>query len=190
MGPKIEITAMFPLTRQTKTNKQFTIRPAEPIDKPDIIDNINTIAAEEIYLQTNQFVLTPDWDDVLNDSINLHKGQLLIIPTIDQHVIGHLRLFAGNYGERDRHVGSIGLALLAPYRNLGIGTILLEYALQWSRTAAFEKLEADVIASNLRALELFRKFDFVVEGVRQQQLKIRERYEDELILARSMASFH
>jgi RimJ/RimL family protein N-acetyltransferase len=181
---------MFSFNFQSKSNKWFTIRPAEPIDKPDIVDNINTIAAEEIYLQTNQFVLTPDWDDVLNDSINLQKGQLLLVPTIDQHVVGHLRLFAGNYGEKDRHVGSIGVALLAPYRDLGIGTILLEYALKWSKMAAFEKLEADVIASNLRALELFKKFAFVVEGVRQRQLKIRDRYEDELILARSISSFN
>ena len=180
---------MFPFTARTKNDRLFMIRPGDVLDQERIIANINAVAAEEIYLQTECFVLTPNWEDLLYDSLNPHKGQLLILPIIDEQAIGHLRLHSGSYGEKDRHVGSIGLALLAPYRGLGIGTVLLNCALKWSRVAGFEKLEAYVIASNVRARRFFEKFGFVVEGIRQRQLKIRGQYEDELILARSTVSF-
>jgi RimJ/RimL family protein N-acetyltransferase len=175
---------VFPCTRLAKDGRLIIVRPVEIGDATSIIANINVITAEEIYLQTDSFIQTPSWQAALRDSNDPQAGLLLIVPILDRAVIGHLRVFPGDYGARDRHVGSIGVALLPPYRSVGIGTALLGCALDWILHAGFEKLEAYVIASNLRARRLFEKFGFAIEGVRQQQLRIRDRYEDELILAR------
>lgn len=179
-------TLIFPRTCQAKDGPLIIVRPAQIGDAVCIIANINVIAAEEIYLQTDSFIQTPSWKAALRESNDPQAGLLLIVPVIGSAVIGHLRVFPGDYGASDRHVGSIGVALLPPYRGMGIGSALLSIALDWTLHAGFGKLEAHVIASNLRARRLFEKFGFAIEGVRQQHLKIRDWYEDELILARSV----
>jgi hypothetical protein len=167
------------------TSSPVLIRPAQSGDRAQVVDNINLITAEEIYLQTDHFAPTADWERVLGgDSDNPAEGRLLIVPVAGGQVVGHLRIFAGGYGAKDRHVGSIGVALLPAYRGVGIGSTLLERGLAWAGPAGFVKMEAYVIASNLRARRLFQKFGFQLEGTRRQQLLIRGRYEDELVVAR------
>lgn len=180
------MTSLRPIRIEAKDGRPVTIRVAEPVDRAHITANIHAICSEAVFLQTDAFVATRAWDTALCDSENPGKGRLLLLSTVGDDVIGHLRLFCGGYGEKDRHVGSVGVALLRPYREIGIGSALLAEALNWAPRASFEKIEAYVIASNLRARRLFEKFDFDVESVRRQQLKIKGEYVDELIYTRPM----
>lgn len=169
---------------KTKDGISFQLRPATSVDGEIIEKNINSVCKEKVYLYTDTFILTHEWRKVLSNSVDEKGGDLLIVSQVEQEVVGHLRLFSEWYGQRGRHVGIIGLSLVEKYREKGIGTALLSYAIDWARHVQFEKLTAAIIATNIRALNLFKKFGFSEEGVRKKQFKINGTYYDELLLAR------
>jgi RimJ/RimL family protein N-acetyltransferase len=176
----------FRYTREYKTKDgiPFQLRPAEPSDAEIIETNIEAVCKEKIYLYSDSFVLTHEWRKVLEKSIDENSGDLLIVADVGTEVIGHLRLFSEWYGPKGRHVGIIGLSIIRNWRRRAIGSAMLSYGIEWAKFARFEKLNAAIIASNLGALKLFRKFGFQKEGRRKKQFKIDGIYYDELLLAR------
>ena len=176
----------FNYFRQFQTNDgiSFLLRPAKLIDTETIEKNIKSVCAEKFYLYTDTFVLIHEWQKVLSNSVDEKCGDLLIVSQIEQEVVGHLRLFSEWYGQRGRHIGIIGLSLIRKCREKGIGSALLSYAIDWASYVQFEKLTAAIIATNIRALNLFKKFEFQEEAKRKKQLKINGIYYDELLLAR------
>lgn len=169
---------------KAKDGIYFLLRPASSNDANMIQTNIQKVCDEQIYLYTNSFVMTQEWEKVLAKSVDREKGQLLVVAEVNKEVIGHLRLFSPWYGQKGRHVGEIGLSITQSWRERGIGTAMLNYALEWAKISNFIKLIASVFSVNLRALNLFLKFDFFEEGRRTRQLIINEEYVDEVLLGK------
>lgn len=167
--------------------RPLVIRLARPADRRAIVENINAVCAEEVYLQSDLFVPTSDWEAVLNGKCGEDPRRLLAIVEVKGQVVGHGRVFPAGFGHKDRHVADVGIALLAPYRGLGIGTKMLEYMITWATRAGYVKLTAAVIASNWRALNLFARFMFVQEGVRERQFRIQDRCVGEVLLGRFLS---
>lgn len=179
---------MFPFIYLTCSARTIIVRPAEASDRSSIVSNINAIAAEEVYLQTGHFASSPAWEAAFHNSCDPAEGRLLVVAVNSWQLVGHLRLFPGSYGAKDRHVASVGLAVLAAYRGMGIGAALLQTALAWAPQAAFEKMEANVVSSNERSLRLFSRLGFGVEGIKRRQLRVGGQFVDEIIMARPVYS--
>ncbi len=167
-----------------ETGQPFLLRPAYPKDGPVIVDNINAICAEEVYLQTDNFVKSLVWEHVITKGIDKENRQLLSVIEIQNKVVGHGRLFPGPYGHKDHHVTNAGLAIIAPYRGIGLGKAVLRYLIEWAQAMGYEKMVAEVMACNERSLHLFESFGFEREGVRHKQLKVQGNYVDEIMIAK------
>ena len=76
------------------------------------------------------------------------------------------------------HTGHLGMGLLPDYRGRGIGTRLLRAAIDAARTAGFERIELSVYAGNARAVALYRKSGFALEGTRVRGKKLDGEYDD------------
>lgn len=100
-------------------------------------------------------------------------------------VVGGLTL--GRYGQtvsKSRHVRVLSMLIVEGYREMGIGSRLMERALDWSRKEpGVEKVILGVFSNNERALRLYQKFGFEVEGVRRDHYYIDGRREDEVDMA-------
>ncbi len=165
-------------------NREFLIRLAEEADRELIVTNINAVCAEEVYLHSNAFVLTPQWEEVLGSDPTRYLHKLLLVAEIEGHLVGHARIFGGGFGHKDWHVGEVGIAIAQPYRGIRIGKAMLTTAIEWAKTAEYEKLTAAVIDDNVPALELFFRLGFFQEGRRERQLKVRHKHHDEILLAK------
>jgi RimJ/RimL family protein N-acetyltransferase len=66
---------------------------------------------------------------------------------------------------RLRHSGDIGMTVLSACWGLGVGAHLLECLLEWARAGGVvRKLNLRVRTDNMRAIRLYQRMGFAVEG--------------------------
>ncbi|MCL4442261.1 MAG: GNAT family N-acetyltransferase, partial [Firmicutes bacterium] len=87
----------------------------------------------------------------------------------------------GGGNPQTAHVLDIGLHLIKTYRGLGVGSRMLQYAVEWAGERGFKKLEASIFTLNQRSLGLFSRAGFNEEGTRRKQYRIGNEYIDEVI---------
>ena len=72
--------------------------------------------------------------------------------------------FNGNTARKMKHYGTIGISVLKEYWGRGVATALLEKLISWSKEKGIKKINLDVFENNKRAIELYEKFGFKLEG--------------------------
>jgi RimJ/RimL family protein N-acetyltransferase len=77
-----------------------------------------------------------------------------------------------------RHVGRLGMGVEKRYRRRGIGLRLIERTIQAAVEQGIERIELEVLASNIPAIRLYEKVGFVVEGVKKKMRKLDGEYDD------------
>jgi len=84
-----------------------------------------------------------------------------IVAVGDGEVIGSIHVAASGHG-----YGEIGMAIAREWRGRGVGSALMEAAIDWARARGLHKLSLGVFAHNAAGLALYRKYGFVEEGRR------------------------
>lgn len=72
--------------------------------------------------------------------------------------------FNGNTARKMKHYGTIGISVLKEYWGRGVATALLEKLISWSKEKGIKKINLDVFENNERAIKLYEKFGFKLEG--------------------------
>jgi len=81
------------------------------------------------------------------------------------------------------HCGTLTMGLLPPYRGQGTGKTLLRRALTAAQAFGLCRIQLGVFAENHRAINLYRNFGFVKEGLRKNAVRINEVFLDEVMMA-------
>jgi ribosomal protein S18 acetylase RimI-like enzyme len=86
-----------------------------------------------------------------------------------------------------RHVGILGMGVLASYRGKGIGRQLLQLAIGHAKTVnRLEKVELEVYKSNTVAFDLYVKEGFVIEGERVDSRKLDGKYDNIILMGKKL----
>ena len=112
----------------------------------------------------------------------LETGYPFLVVVQDGRVVGWCDV-GGRDREGFRHTAELGMGLALQVRGLGLGSTLLERAIDRSRRLPIEKLELQVYASNHRARKLYERFGFEMEGVRVRARKLDDVYDDVILMA-------
>jgi RimJ/RimL family protein N-acetyltransferase len=157
------------------------IRKATSADRDVIEHNINTVCREGIYLVPSHFSVPPRWRNILAAGGEL-DNDLIIVAEVNGHIVGHGRAFTtpGTCA----HVVDLGMALIAEFRDQGIGSRMIAHMLDWARQKGLRKVTLGVFATNERAIHVYEKFGFTVEGMLKEQHRIGDRYVDEILMAK------
>ena len=67
--------------------------------------------------------------------------------------------------------GDIGMLVDAAWRGRGVGSALVQAAIDWARGEGLHKLCLEVFPTNTAAIALYRKCGFVEEGLRPKQYR-------------------
>jgi putative acetyltransferase len=114
-----------------------------------------------------------------------------LVATIDGDVVGNLGLHAAGKTPRRRHVGSIGMAVRDDRHGRGVGTALMNAAIEladgWLN---YQRLELTVYTDNLAALALYRKFGFTIEGTCRAYAFRDGQYVDSYAMSRMHPTFN
>jgi RimJ/RimL family protein N-acetyltransferase len=159
------------------------VRRSVPGDAPAVVAAIEAVCAEGIYFQTDAFIPDRHWEAVLYrlESVPQH---LLAVAELEGEIIGTVRLFAGMCGSKDQHVAELGIFVLPPYREQGVGKRLMTYALDWAAGQDLLKITLSVFATNQRAIHMYEQFGFVLEGKRKMQYNVGGEHVDEILMAK------
>ncbi|HKO66336.1 MAG TPA: GNAT family N-acetyltransferase [Burkholderiaceae bacterium] len=88
---------------------------------------------------------------------------------------------------RRRHVGGLGICVAADRQNQGVGSEMMRRLLDWSDNwAGYLRIELDVFTDNERAIALYRRFGFEMEGTHRADALRDGVYVD----THTMARFH
>jgi hypothetical protein len=99
-------------------------------------------------------------------------------------IAGSISLVRGR-PEFIRHTAELSMWLRPAYREQGLGSAMIQYALDWAvAQGQIEKLTLSVRSSNRRAVNLYTKYGFREEGRRRAYIKTEQGYEDEILLSR------
>jgi ribosomal protein S18 acetylase RimI-like enzyme len=90
---------------------------------------------------------------------HLGMGQVALVGMVSCR--GHARAAAA-------HGTKLGITVAAGWRDRGIGGRLLGAAADWARAnPLIKRVELNVMATNARAIHLYQKYGYVVEGVQR-----------------------
>lgn len=93
------------------------------------------------------------------------EGLFLLVACVDGEVVGNLGLETSPNRPRMRHVGSIGMAVRDDWQGKGVGTALMETALDLADNwLNLMRIELTVYVDNSAAVALYERFGFEIEG--------------------------
>jgi RimJ/RimL family protein N-acetyltransferase len=81
------------------------------------------------------------------------------------------------------HVADVGLMVAIDARRQGVGTALLQAAVDWARDGGVRKLELHVFPWNEAAIALYDRFGFEREGLRKEHYRRGGEYVDAILMA-------
>ena len=164
---------------------QVKVRRARAGDLEQYAENVQSVADEGRYIFTER--VTEERKRSMGKLLK-DKGCLVLVAEVGEGGKGKLvgNLTMTRYGDvkKSEHVRVLGMLVVDGYREMGVGTKLMEHALRWAEAKkGVEKVSLGVFSENKRALRLYEKFGFKVEGVRKRHYYIAGKPEDEIDLA-------
>ncbi len=174
---------MGPKKYTGKDGKEFVIRLAEPGDFKESIATFTEVSREKIYLNTEE--PSPDILEVWSERWK-HNGtnMMFCVAQREGKLTGGLVLTPYSRSPKTAHVMNLGMWLVKEHRGKGMGNALMDYALEWAGQAqGIRKIVLGVWNTNMRAIALYNKFGFHIEGCHRNIAKIQGRLADEILMA-------
>ena len=95
---------------------------------------------------------------------NAKMNNLFLVAVINERIVGYSRC-EGNHLKRYAHKVEFGVCVLKDYWGLGIGTNLLKECCTWADSNGINKITLNVLETNEKAINLYKKFGFKIEGI-------------------------
>ena len=140
-------------------SEAIEVRPAHDDDRHPIVQLLATVAEERDGIVTEPPIDVDEWASGWR-----LDGTLVAISS--GAVVGWLHVEPSHSG-----FGEIGMLVGSDWRGVGVGTALVEAAIEWGRERELHKLTLSVFPHNQAAIALYRKFRFEEEGRRAKQIR-------------------
>lgn len=165
---------------------QFTIREAIPDDAEQVIALVQRLAEEpdvDIPLARGEVWHTVEEERKIIGEHAAMENSIFLVAEADGQIVAYLNCQGGNQ-KALRHAVTLGIAVRRDWREKGVGSMLITRAIEWARkTRIVTRIELAVYARNARAIRLYVRFGFEVEGRRRHALYQKGIYLDDLIMA-------
>jgi RimJ/RimL family protein N-acetyltransferase len=124
------------------------------------------IDGETEYLdrESGEGLLTPDDFEKLIYEDSIAEKNIFLLAEVKGKIVGFTRC-EGSKLSRFRHKAEFGICILKEYWGYGIGKVMIENILMWADTTGIEKISLTVVQTNTNAIQLYKKYGFVEEGL-------------------------
>ncbi len=162
------------------------IREATPSDADQLIAYVSELANEsDIYiaLSPGEFRFTPAEEREILEQYASSENSIFLVAEFNGEIIGNLNCRGGSR-KATQHLATLGMSVSREWRNKGVGSLLLEYVIQWAReTPNLSRIELNVFVENAPAIHLYSKCGFQIEGRRRKSIFRNGKYHDDYVMA-------
>ncbi|WP_347551356.1 GNAT family N-acetyltransferase [Pseudalkalibacillus hwajinpoensis] len=102
---------------------------------------------------------------IKNDSESLNN--IFLVAEVNGEIVGFSRC-EGNELKRSSHKVEFGVGVLKVYWGYGIGKNFLKESVRWADANDIKKITLSVLETNEKAINLYEKYGFMVEGILQR----------------------
>lgn len=89
---------------------------------------------------------------------------LFLVAVVQDRIVGFSRC-EGSLLKRFSHKVEFGVCVLKEFWGFGIGKNLLKESISWADSNGIKKMTLNVLETNEKAIQLYEKFGFEIEGV-------------------------
>jgi RimJ/RimL family protein N-acetyltransferase len=178
------VSQIAPKCLRLKSGECVLVRNPLGSDALKLADIMRAVAREGNYTLTE--VDEVDWtDQSKRQDIKEHidrPGYLSIVAEVAGNVVGFLE-FENGHRRRTMHSGTLAIFVRKGWREKGIGTFLLKTLLDWAtHNPLIVKVGLSVISTNTRAIKLYKKLGFEIEGTCTREIRISNDYYDKILM--------
>lgn len=176
--------AIIPYQFISKSGHKILLRSATTLDASAVLQLSYDVISENDTLVTTieEFNMTEEQQREAIMIYNNDPSNIIIVAEHNRSIVGILTLQRGIL-QKYQHHGSIGMIVEKTWRSSGVGKALLATLIEWANNhPILEKLCLEVLASNDKAIALYKKNGFIEEGRLKNQVKITNTYYEDLVL--------
>lgn len=154
-------------------HQDWYIRPVRMTDAASIRDLQKRLDRETPYMlwePGEEPEESAAWEARLRPFLEEPRHAFWVAEAADSQLAGFARV-RGNVARRLAHSALVVMGIAQSYWGQGIGTALLETIEHWAVQNQITRLELTVLASNRRAINLYLKAGFIVEGMRRHSIR-------------------
>lgn len=113
----------------------------------------------------------------------LRQSEYIWVAETNHKFVGYIALTLGVM-KRNRGVGTLAMGVISDYSGKGVGSELLIKVIKEAQKMEVYRLQLQVQTNNERAIRLYRKFDFEIEGVLRSVAKVEGNLIDKFMMAK------
>jgi RimJ/RimL family protein N-acetyltransferase len=160
------------------------VRAAGPGDAADLLALKRALDQETQFMLLEPGERTEGPGEVAADLDQVARtgNAVVVVAESAGRLVGYAEARGGEF-RRNRATAHVVIGVLAAAHGQGAGTGLLEELKRWAPAHGIHRLELTVMAHNQRAMDLYLRLGFTIEGRRRECLAVDGRLVDELYMA-------
>jgi RimJ/RimL family protein N-acetyltransferase len=163
----------------------FLVRHADPSDAEQLTRLADAVSAEPegwLISIAGEWRSAGDERRFLKALRRYPHAAVFVAEDDDGRLIGRLSVGRDPH-PASTHVADVGLMVAREARRQGVGTALLQAAVEWARETGVRKLELHVFPWNEAAIALYDAFGFEREGYRKRHYRRGGEFVDAILMA-------
>jgi RimJ/RimL family protein N-acetyltransferase len=166
------------------SSSNVVIRRAAVSDAAQLVVLRRALFAETSFLmwEPAEFVATAVEEAAFIERLAGQTNSLLLIAFAHGRTVGFLAAIGGERN-RLRHSALLALGVLRAHWSQGVASRMIDEAVSWAPGAGIKRLELTVHTAHDRAIALYQRHGFEIEGTRRSSLRVDGVYTDEYLMS-------
>lgn len=153
--------------------QEVIVEEAQLSDAKALVDLLSQVSQETDFVVAETILSQEDMEIFLErhlESVN----EICLVVRVGKELAGVLNV-SSTSSPQTNHIGDIFIAVQEKYWGYGLGSLLMEVALDWTcHTPVIRRLELTVQDRNSRAVHLYEKFGFKIEATKERGAKTKD----------------
>lgn len=166
-----------------KDGRRLIVKEAEASEAEEMIRYVTAVGAESDFLTFGAGEFKTSVEDQKKFIISSRDAdnQVILIGWVLNEIVGCVVFRAGKW-QKVKHTGEFGISVSKKSWGLGIGTLMMEALLDWAKgTRVIRKINLRVRSDNNRAIAVYEKLGFKVEGTFTREVCIDDTFFDNVL---------